>query len=320
MSRFDFLIDKLNEAPFVETPFRHLHIEDLLPDDLFEELIKAPELALPPAANDDDLFDKLFDAGYKIVQFPGCTTDKKAYINWHASRNVDTRFHSACEGFGITLRLYSVKTDIVRDLQEFLSSEKFNRALAKKFDVPFEQCNVDNGIQKYLDGYEISPHPDIRRKAVTFMVNINPHERSEEYDHHTHYLTFRPDWRHVQQFWENNPDVDRCWVPWDWCETQKRQTRNNSLVAFSPSCDTLHAVKATYDHLSAQRTQLYGNLWYSETPELGQMEWEDLAGRSRRKKLSARKMIARALPVSAKRAIKRALGRERDTEVAIRKF
>ena len=39
-----------------------------------------------------------------------------------------------------------------------------------------------------------------------------------------------------------------------------RTNKNNSIVIFKPSVDTLHAVKMKYDHTKFQRTQLYGNL------------------------------------------------------------
>ena len=66
-------------------------------------------------------------------------------------------------------------------------------------------------------------------------------------------------------------------MPWDWCEVQKTQTENNSIVIFSPSNDTLHAVKADYNHLTYQRTQLYGNLWYSRVACDSTPPWEALA-------------------------------------------
>ena len=96
------------------------------------------------------------------------------------------------------------------------------------------------------------------------MVNINPSNNSESTEHHTHYLKFKRQYKYVQTFWEENKNKDRCWVPWNWCETVKKQTKNNSIVIFSPNDKTLHAVKADYDHLPYQRTQLYGNLWYNK--------------------------------------------------------
>ena len=41
------------------------------------------------------------------------------------------------------------------------------------------------------------------------------------------------------------------------CETVKKQCRNNSIVIFAPNDDTLHAVKADYNHLKYQRTALW---------------------------------------------------------------
>ena len=146
------------------------------------------------------------------------------------------------------MRLYP-KTEVLIALNNFLASKKFNTAIAQKFNINIDNCDIDGGIQKYLDGYEISPHPDIRRKAATFMVNINPHKASERYNHHTHYLKLKTEYNYVKEFWETSSKAERHWVPWDWCDTSFMQTKNNSIVLFSPSNDTMHGVKAVYDHL-----------------------------------------------------------------------
>jgi hypothetical protein len=175
----------------------------------------------------------------------------------------------------MVMRLYEKQTQILDELEQYLLSEEFNLVIAKRLNIRFSDCKIDGGIQKYLDGYEISPHPDIRRKAATYMVNINPSDASEGSDHHTHYLKLKPSMEYVSKFWESNTEYDRDWIPWDWCKTIKQQNKNNSIVIFSPSNDTIHAVKANYDHLLTQRTQLYGNLWYlhSDTKPLS---WEQL--------------------------------------------
>jgi hypothetical protein len=108
------------------------------------------------------------------------------------------------------------------------------------------------------------------------MVNVNPSPNSEGTKIHTHYLKFKKQFDYIYSFWDGNGDYERCWVPWDWCETQKLQTKNNTMVLFSPSNDTMHAVKAEYDHLEFQRTQLYGNFWYKEMPPLKACDWENL--------------------------------------------
>jgi hypothetical protein len=108
------------------------------------------------------------------------------------------------------------------------------------------------------------------------MVNINPDTHSEFSAHHTHYLRFDEKHQYVQSFWEGNPDMDRCWVPWSWCKSEKVQSENNSIVIFAPANDTLHGVKANYNHLTNQRTQLYGNFWYHNVELESKPVWEDL--------------------------------------------
>ena len=174
-------------------------------------------------------------------------------------------------------------------------------------------CISDGGIQKYLDGYEISPHPDTRKKAATFMVNINPSIESEENNHHTHYLKLKRSYAYVDEFWGGNENIDRAWVPWTWAETIKQQRKNNSIVLFSPSNDTLHGVKASYNHLETQRTQLYGNLWYKESKVDKALEWEQLDLSSQatsKRKINTKQKIAGTLPASVKTVLKKMIRKE----------
>ncbi len=276
---FSYLCDKVRAAPILEAPFRHIEIQHLFEARHFAEILRAPEVTTPGVESDEELFPVLFEAGYRIVNFPGCVIDKDDYIAWRRdSGPLAGRNNPSCEGFGVTLRLGEVQTPIIADLLEVLESEAFLGALAEKFGVDRSATFLDAGIQKYLDGYEISPHADIRRKALTYMVNINPAPDSEQVDHHTRYMRLKPEHGHVGRFWEANPQLDRCWLPWSWCETEKIQSRNNSLVAFSPYDRSLHAVRAAYDHLQHQRTQLYGNLWFKEGKTERTPEWWELGG------------------------------------------
>jgi len=278
MSRFDYILDKVSKAPVSKEPFRHIYIPNLFSAEDFSEITNSPEVGIPPASSDEDLFSKLYASGYRIIEFPGCITDQGAYTAWHQTKGLSSeKVHTACEGFGMTLRLIAPKSDVLDELNRFLTGEEFNSVLADRCGVKLSDCSIDGGIQKYLDGYEISPHPDVRAKAGTFMVNINPHNGAESLNHHTHYMRFVEERKYVRDFWERAGFADRCWVPWAWCETAKTQPENNSMVLFSPSNDTLHAVKAEYDHLRGQRTQLYGNLWYKNKPKMVQVEWEELA-------------------------------------------
>lgn len=276
---FDYLIDKISNAKFSHVPFKHIYIEDFFDQEHFNSILNNQEISLGDVSSDEDLFKILFKNNYKVINFPGCTQDYNEYIRKHSKKEPLKGNNSTCESAGVVLRLYP-KTEVLIALNNFLVSKKFNTAIAQKFDINIDNCEIDGGIQKYLDGYEISPHPDIRRKAATFMVNINPHKASENYNHHTHYLKLKTKYNYVKEFWEASSKVERVWVPWDWCDTSFIQTKNNSIVLFSPSNDTMHGVKAVYDHLSTQRTQLYGNLWYLENKKNNKLSgpsWEQLA-------------------------------------------
>ena len=109
----------------------------------------------------------------------------------------------------------------------------------------------------------------------TYMINVNSGLNSEKEDFHTHYLSFLDSFKYVQEYWKYNPKDDRCWVPWDWCQTIKQQTKNNSFVMISPYDDTMHGVRAKYNHLKSQRTQFYGNLWYNQNPATTKPHWHD---------------------------------------------
>jgi hypothetical protein len=273
---FSYLADKVLTAEFASEPFRHILIENFFAEDHFQKLISESPVKVAEVTNDHELFSVLQANGYTPIHFPGTTTNVEEYVRWHASRspkehsNLDT-----CEGYGVTLRLQDTSNEFVKTVLGFLGSEAWLSALARRFEIDLRGKRVDYGLQKYLDGYEISPHPDKRQKALTYMVNINPSDKSGDIDFHTHYLRFRADKRYVQAFWEGNVSQDRCWVPWDWCETVKIQNRNNSIVVFSPGDDTMHAVRARYDHLPTQRTQLYGNLWHGESNTTGMPSWTD---------------------------------------------
>jgi hypothetical protein len=279
MVNFDYIVDKIQKTDLDFQPFRHLYLENVFRDEDFARITAAPEVDIPPAENDEQLMQELYRHNFKEIEFPGTTTNIARYLAWHsnpkASKNLN---QETCEGYGVTVRLQRTSENtILRDADDFFRSDRFWHALQLKFGIGASDVRRDVGLQKYLDGYEISPHPDIRAKALTFMININPSPNAEKLDYHTHYMVFRPEWDYIRVFWSSDTAADRCWVPWDWCISKKTQTRNNSMVIFSPSNDSLHAVKACYDHLTTQRTQFYGNLWYNTTVVKRSPNFRDLA-------------------------------------------
>lgn len=258
---FDYLLEKIASAPFIDTPFRHVEIRDFLKPEHFQAIINSPQIDLTAARSTEELLDQLDAAGFKVIEFPGCVTSRKAYLDWFHGRSRQ-KVHDQIEGFGMVLRLVRMEDDVIARLDSFFRSEALQKVLVQKFGIE-RPVTVDAGLQKYLHGYEISPHPDIRSKALTWMLNINPGTNSEAAPYHTQYLRLRDEWRFISEFWRHNRDYEREWLPWDWCETVKTQPHNNSIVFFSPDCDSVHGVKAHYDHLLTQRTQFYGNYWYA---------------------------------------------------------
>ena len=99
-------------------------------------------------------------------------------------------------------------------------------------------------------------------------------------------------------------DVERCCLPWDWCETKFVQNKNNSIVVFSPNNDTIHAVRANYQHLHGQRTQIYGNFWYKKKLTLKTIEWENLDLSRNRSSVKKQSSIKDFIPASIKQLFK----------------
>ena len=278
LSQFTYILDKINSSEFCEEPFKHLEIRNFLSDEHFNAVIAADQVALSAAQRSGALIDQLLTKGYEPITFPGCTTSIPDYLAWLDGKTGHDN-HEICGGFGITFRLKNPMDSILIALDSFFKSSIFKQSLEDKFGIT-RPTRAETGLQKYLHGYEISPHPDVRSKALTYMLNVNPASSSAQLNIHTHYLVFKPQKRFIAEFWRYNEDYDRCWVPWEWCDTVKRQCTNNSIVIFAPAWDTLHAVKLDYDHLKTQRTQFYGNLWYKDFPELPKPQYRDFVIKS----------------------------------------
>lgn len=276
MLQFKYILEKINDSNFLDEPFKFIYIEDFLSDEHFNEIVCDPSIVFNRTRSTEDLIKLLEFKDYSPVPFPGCTTNTREYIKWFNERNVasPSHTHGLIEGFGLAFRLKKYYNRTMKELIEFLNSDVFLNTLMKKFNKT-GKTRVETAIQKYLTGYEISPHPDIRKKCLTYMLNINTTPQSEDADIHTHFCTFKDDYKFLYDHWRDNPKIDRCWVPWDWCETNFIQRKNNSITIFAPDNDTMHAVKLDYDHCDYQRTQVYGNLWYPSSNTTSTPTWKD---------------------------------------------
>lgn len=269
---FDYILNKIMKAEFITHPFFHLEIKNFLSKEHLDMILQDKQIHFEETTSDDKLYSKLIDNSYSIQPFPGCMNNWNDYIN--RKKNAS---NEPTEGSGITFRLKKYDNYKIEQLINFLNSDKIHETFKLKFKIT-EDTRITTAIQKYLDGYEISPHPDISQKALTYLLNINRNDYVQNYDIHTHLATFKPEYKWIEDFWENNVKYNRCWVPWDWCNTEKKCRTNNTLLVFKPSPkpSTLHAVKLDYNHHKFQRTQIYGNLMYEKSPWTKSMTYKDL--------------------------------------------
>ena len=259
---FTYIIEKIKNAQIIEHPFPHLDIQNLLSDEHLNLIINDTQIHFEEMNSNDDLHEKLIKNGWKIQNFPGCVDDWKSYLEYLEKKKKYIT-NTPVEMVGITFRLISYKNDLIKELIKYMNSNIFHEALKNKFNIK-NKTIITTAIQKNLTGYEISPHPDIRSKCLTYLLNINNNIDIEKEDCHTHLLEFKEEYKYKQKFWKENLKIQREWVPWNWCNTIKTMNKNNSMLIFQPDSDppTLHAIRLKYNHLKYQRTQIYGNLMF----------------------------------------------------------
>lgn len=290
MNHFSYLLNKIRDTDFKNDPYKFLLIEDFLENEDFEEIINLPEISLNQAKDVKELLKNLSSYGWEHVSHPGTFSNSNKYLKWRKKNSIenlknfcgDPEVRDLCEGAGYALRLKNLPSILV-ELVNFFKSKEFTELCKNKFFLEGDSDNwcLDSGVQKYLHGYEISPHPDIREKALTWMLNLNK-TGEEEANYHTHFLKFRKEKEYIYSLWKFYPKIQRQWVPWDWTDTIYQQNKNNSITFFSPSNKTLHAIKASYNDLERQRTQLYGNIFYenifepSFKSDFEPSSWKDL--------------------------------------------
>ena len=275
MDKFNYISEKILNAKFSQEPFKHIFIEDFLSEDHFQQIINDPQIHWDENKNTEEVIATLFEKKYEVQKFPGCITNPYEYIKRYNTNDFPTgREGNPVESFGITFRLREYENPFIASLVEYLNGKEFKTTLETKFNIK-SQTRIITAIQKNLSHYEISPHPDVREKALTYLLNINKDESVDKAQVHTHLLKFKEEWSFIPEYWRTNLQKNRCWVPWEWCETSKICNKNNSIVLFAPGVDTLHAIKMQYDHNKFQRTQLYGNLMRVGNV-IPQMNWTEL--------------------------------------------
>jgi len=142
------------------------------------------------------------------------------------------------------------------EIRDFLRADHLGAVLS--------DSQISGAVHKNLTGYQISPHPDRRHKCMTLLLTLNQDDSVAEYGCYTHLLRFKKEYEYIYDFWDRHEEIERNWVPWEWCETRKTIQTNNTMLVFPPSNRSLHAVRLDYPHTKSQRTVLRGTIHYTE--------------------------------------------------------
>lgn len=283
-TEFDYLLDRVRDAEWVSEPFPHLEIYPFLSDEHLHDLVTDPDVTLPPFNSSRHLIKTLMTRGYEVQQFPGSITSIPTYLEELEKLPCHSREESIAlnemVGRGLTMRLKETKSDVSGSktysrLLAFMNSEDWRDALLNKFNITRE-TTIFSAIQKYLKKYIISPHPDHKTKALTYVMNINrDEEAAARAEAGTNLFAIDPNNQWVERVWKNCT-FERAWIPWQWARRAKTINENNNMLVFSPHESSLHGIHLDYDHLQWQRTQLYGNAFYRHANGGVDVQWQTL--------------------------------------------
>ena len=73
MSEFDYIIDKINNAEFINEPFPHIEIKNFLSKEHFNLIKQDKQIHFDELSSNNDLYNSLIEKGYN-TPFPGCVT------------------------------------------------------------------------------------------------------------------------------------------------------------------------------------------------------------------------------------------------------
>ena len=158
MNEFAYLSQKIDEAKFEHAPFKHILIEDFLSEEHLQNVLQDQQIHFEEVRSTEELVERLFEKGYKIQNFPGCTSDLKEYLNhYNNSRFPANRKGTPIESYGITFRLHSYNNSATRRLVEYLNGAEFKSMLEKKFEIEEDTTIVTKGRHDPCVGIRATP-------------------------------------------------------------------------------------------------------------------------------------------------------------------
>ena len=233
----EYIFQKINDVKIISKPFPHIIIEDFFDEEFINELINSIKID-----NINEIKSK-----YHEVIYPGAI-DKKLSLTTRPT------------GSGLVYALNKSILDKHEIFVNLLESDGFKQVLFDKFNIPKEidGWNVYQ-INKDLNGYEISPHPDVTGKIITWQCNITNDNTLDNYNLSTRLHTIKPEYKDELNkiTSDKNP---RPWGKWEWFdEGISVPYKENAFFAFAPSNISHHSVILdNYPQDRSQRTMMRG--------------------------------------------------------------
>ena len=276
MTSLTYLTEKIEASEPRKTPYKHLIIENYLEQKELEAILTDERTQTETCENDETLCRELNRKGYKPSWLPGSTDNIEDYL---ASRTEKRKIslNTTCKSKGMAFALKKISSGSTLDeVINYMRSDEY-------WDAIYRACKVNKNDKqryvaytKYLDGHEISPHTDSRHKPVTFLLNLNQKNLNLPEESNTKIMRLKKEYKYIAEYWKYNKNVDRCWLPWDCCETVNEHSKNNSLLILPASNTSFHAIKLDYNHLKGQRSMIYGSAWGKSERFYEFPTWDDL--------------------------------------------
>ena len=276
MRKLEYLIEKIIEAKPRKTPYKHFIIENYLEQKELEEILADTRTNTEECIDDGALCRELEKKGYQPSWLPGSTDNVEDYLASRTEKK-EISMNTTCKSKGMAFALKRKSGGSALDeVINYMRCDKY-------WETIYDKCNINKNDKqryvaytKYLDGHEISPHTDSRHKPVTFLLNLNHKNLKIPNESNTRIMKLKKEYRYIAEYWKYNKNVDRCWLPWECCETINIHSKNNSLLIIPASNISFHAIKLDYNHLKSQRSMIYGSAWGKSERFYECPTWEDL--------------------------------------------
>jgi hypothetical protein len=160
------LLERVERTPALDEPFGHIYLENLLPQDIYERVLKSfPDSNLYATANPRH-HTKGEAKGYFTRAMFALTPDNLAKLSL-AQQHV-------WQGIAAALTAPELKQAVYAKLARDLSF----RYRVQRSEVPDLAGHSRPTLYRETDGFEIPPHPDTRKKIVTMHLYL-PADRSQ---------------------------------------------------------------------------------------------------------------------------------------------